>query len=204
MTSSDGSSHFPRRVLLGISGSIAATSTPQSVLTMRCILGLDVRAVLTREASTFVTTRALAAATGHAVLLDETAADDCGVPHVEAIAWADLFLVMPATANVLAKAANGIADNLLTTCILASTCPVVFAPSMNLAMWRKPALQRNLQRLRDDGFGVIPSVPALSVGSGDIAGVGAPAVAPLLDWVAAFLRQRDVPDPSCEPADVRS
>ncbi len=107
-------STFPaRRVLLGVAGSIAAAAAPQIAMYLRHIVGLEVRAVLTRQAATMVAPRALAVATGRPVLLDEdeTAGADPAVPHLEATRWADLFLILPASANLLVKAAHGIADD---------------------------------------------------------------------------------------------
>ncbi|GAB3960493.1 hypothetical protein GCM10027614_82550 [Micromonospora vulcania] len=94
------------------------------------------------------------------------------VPHLALTAWADLVLVLPATANTLAKAALGIADNLVGTCVLAATAPVVLVPSMNAAMWQRPAVQRNVAQLRADGYGVVPPVPVLALSTGTLAGRG--------------------------------
>lgn len=188
---------FPaRRVLLGVSGSIAAVSLPQCAMLLRHVLGLEVRAVLTRQAATLVSPRALAVATGHAVLLGDDGAggDDPAVAHLEVTRWADLLLVMPATANILAKAAAGIADDLLTTCILASACPVVFVPAMNDVMWRKPALQRNVATLRADGHGLVPPAVGLAAVDGQPGDGAMPDILAVLRWTRAFLA------PTADPA----
>src|SRR4051794_8610224 len=128
-----------QRILLGISGSIAAYTVPQSILWLRHVLGVEVRVILTRQAATMVAPRALAVASGHPVTLDDDAStNDPAVPHIDLTRWADVMLVLPASANLIGKAANGIADDTLTTCILAAACPVVFVPNMNEIMWRKP------------------------------------------------------------------
>ena len=81
--------------------------------------------------------------------------------HIELARWSDLFLVLPASANVLGQAANGTAPNLLTTTILASTRPVVFCPNVNDVMWRKEAVRRNVETLREDGHVVFEPELAL-------------------------------------------
>lgn len=87
--------------------------------------------------------------------------------HVELADWSDMFLVLPASANLLGQAANGIAPNLLTTAILASPRPVIFCPNVNDVMWRKKAVQRNVATLREDGHVVLQPdlVPAYEVDS---------------------------------------
>src|SRR4249919_2125875 len=145
-----------RRILIGVAGSIAAVTVPQSILWLRHELGIEVRVVMTRQAATMVTPRAVAVASGAPVALDDAPDhNDPAVPHMHLTRWADLMLVVPASANLLAKAAHGIADDLLTTCIVAASCPVVFVPGMNEVMWRKPAVQRNVATLEADGYGVV-------------------------------------------------
>jgi phosphopantothenoylcysteine synthetase/decarboxylase len=165
---------FPaRRVLVGISGSIAAATLPTSVMVMRHMLGLDVRVVLTRQAATFVAPRALAAVSGRPALVDgDYPAWDVAAPHIELTRWADVLLVMPATAGMLARAAHGIADDLVSTCIAAAPCPVVFVPAMNDMMWFKPAVQRNVATLIADGYHVIPPAEGMAAADGQV-GMGA-------------------------------
>ncbi|WP_406080348.1 flavoprotein [Micromonospora sp. NBC_00858] len=178
---------FPaRRVLVAACGSADVLTLPQSIMVMRHALGLDVRVVLTAAAARFVPARSFALLTGHPALTDEEAMTE--VPHLALSAWADLVLVMPATANTLAKAALGIADNLVGTCVLAAAAPVVLVPSMNSAMWQRPAVQRNVAQLRADGYGVVPPVPVLALSTGTLAGRGMPAVEVVLEWAAVHLR----------------
>lgn len=82
------------------------------------------------------------------------------VPHIQLSRWADLFIIVPATANIVGKAANGIADDLLSTTILASPKPVIFVPVMNPAMWKNNAFQRNIQLLEHDGHETDPRHPS--------------------------------------------
>ena len=97
---------------------------------------------------------------------------------------------MPATADILGKAANGIADNLLSTCILAASCPVVFVPSMNAQMWCKPVVQRNVATLKQDGYGVIAPVPGLAMSDGESAGgCIMPEIDEIFEQATEFVRQ---------------
>lgn len=166
-----------RRILLGVTGSIAATGMVQQVACLRLGLGAEVRVVMTAAAARFVTATALGAAAGHPVYTDEQA-NGLVVPHVELAAWADLLLVMPATANTLGQVALGLAPDLLTTTVLAATCPIVMAPSTNDAMWSSAAVQRNVATLRGDGITVVEPVAGVSVGDGTL---GNGAMAPLTD-----------------------
>ncbi|MFU8871767.1 flavoprotein [Micromonospora sp. SL4-19] len=185
-----GAGPFPaRRILVAACGSADVLTLPQSIMVMRHALGLDVRVVLTPAAARFVPARSFALLTGHPALVDEEATEQ--VPHLALTAWADLVLVLPATANTLAKAALGIADNLVGTCLLAATAPVVLVPSMNRAMWERPAVQRNVAQLRDDGYGVVPPVPVLALSTGTFEGRGMPPIEAVLEWAAAHLRRLD-------------
>ena len=146
--------------------------------------------MLTRSATELISPRSIAVATGHPVLLDDgdgAGANDPTVVHLNLTRWADLMLIMPATANVLGKAAAGIADDALTTCILAATSPVVFVPSMNDAMWTKPAVQRNVATLKDDGYGVIPPAVGLAAVDGKSGEGAMPDIMAVLRWTRRFL-----------------
>lgn len=184
----------PRRILIGVAGSIAAVAVPPSVMYLRHVVGVEVRAVVTQSAAELVSIRSIAVATGHPVVLDERAdANDPGVAHLELTRWADLVLVMPATANVLGKAAAGIADDALTTCILAATSPVVFVPAMNDAMWAKPAVQRNVATLKADGHGVIPPAVGLAAVDGKPGEGAMPDILAVLRWIRCFLNEEPAP-----------
>jgi phosphopantothenoylcysteine decarboxylase/phosphopantothenate--cysteine ligase len=181
-----------RHVLIGVAGSIASVTVPQSILWLRHELGVDVRVLMTRQAATMVTPRALAVASGSPVALDEaTDYTDPVVRHMELTRWADLMLILPASANLLAKAAHGIADDLLTTCIIASSSPVVFVPGMNEVMWRKPAVQRNVATLEADGYGVVAPVEGLAVSDGRPTVGAMPEIDAIVEWVTRFLNERN-------------
>ena len=188
----DLTSQLPaRRVLIGVSGSIASVTVPQSILWLRHELGVEVRVVMTRQAATMVTPRAIAVASGTAVALDDaTDHNDPTVPHMHLTRWADLMLVLPASANLLAKAAHGIADDLLTTCIIAAACPVVFVPGMNEVMWRKPAVQRNVATLEADGYGVVAPVEGVAVADGRPTVGAMPEIDAIVEWATRFMNER--------------
>ena len=144
-----------RRVLLGVSGGIAAYKAPL-VLRLLQEEGAEVRVVRTASAARFVTDPTLSVLSGHAVHGDLFAADEeFPVLHVGLAKWAELFLVAPATANLLGKMAAGIADDLLTTVCLATPAPVLLAPAMEEEMLEHPRVQANAASLRAAGVGWI-------------------------------------------------
>lgn len=141
------------RVVLGVSGGIAAYKAA-SLLRRFTESGHDVTVVPTEAALRFVGAPTWAALSGHPVATDVWTAVD-RVPHVRIGQDADLVIVAPATADLLAKAATGQADDLLTATLLTASCPVVFAPAMHTEMWLHPATQANVATLRARGAHVI-------------------------------------------------
>ncbi len=143
------------KVLLGVSGGIAAYKAADLVRRLR-EAGAEVRVAMTAAAQAFVSPLTFQALSGEEVrcdLLDPRG--EAGMGHIELARWADLVLIAPATADILARLAHGLADDLLTTLALASTAPLVVAPAMNQAMWRHPATQDNLRILRGRGVRVL-------------------------------------------------
>jgi len=143
------------RVLLGITGGVAAYKTAALVrLLVRA--GMDVRVVMTEAATRFITPMTLQALSGQKVWTDLW---DSGVQdhmaHIELSRDRDLVVVAPATAQFIAKTALGLADDLLSSLVLARECPLLIAPAMNRQMWEQPATQRNLRSLRGDGVVVV-------------------------------------------------
>lgn len=141
-----------RRILLGITGSVAAYKSAELVREL-IRLGADVRVVMTESATAFITPLTFQALSGHAVhttLLDEEA--ERGMGHIELAKWADLILVAPASANFIARLNQGLADDLLTTLCLATDSPIAFAPAMNQAMWRDQSTQENINALSNKNF----------------------------------------------------
>ena len=141
----------PRRVLLAVSGGIAAYKAPELV---RLLVreGRSVRCALTRNAVRFVAPLVLQTVSGHAVRTDLFDVEQEGeIDHIALADWAELVVVAPATANLLAKLAHGIADELVSTLLLATRAPVLVAPAMNVNMWDHPATRDNVALLRARG-----------------------------------------------------
>ncbi|EXJ17168.1 bifunctional phosphopantothenoylcysteine decarboxylase/phosphopantothenate--cysteine ligase CoaBC [Imhoffiella purpurea] len=144
-----------RRLLLGVGGGIAAYKSVDLVRRL-VTRGFEVRVVMTRAATRFVAPLSFQAVSGHPVrteLFDSEA--EAGMDHIALARWADLLLVAPATADLMARLAAGMANDLLTTLALASEAPLVLAPAMNQVMWRHPATQDNLSRLVDRGARIL-------------------------------------------------
>src|SRR5918912_3602968 len=139
-----------RRVALGVTGGIAAYKAAE-VLRGLQRAGCDVRVAMTRRACEFITPLTFRALSGAHVIVDDYAPDNPDpIAHITFSQSVDLLLVVPATANVLAKFAHGVADDFRTSTYLASNAPVLVAPAMNTTMLLHPATQRNLARLRAD------------------------------------------------------
>ncbi|WP_251977000.1 bifunctional phosphopantothenoylcysteine decarboxylase/phosphopantothenate--cysteine ligase CoaBC [Salinicola avicenniae] len=146
-TSSLSPSLFGKRVLLGISAGIAAYKSAHLARLLKKA-GAEVRVVMTEGAQAFITPLTLQALTGEPVrtsLLDPEA--EAGMGHIELAKWADIILIAPATADLMARLAHGHADDLLTTLCLATEARCLMAPAMNQAMWRHPATLANAERL---------------------------------------------------------
>lgn len=146
---------FNRRILLAVCGGIAAYKAAEVVRGLQ-EQGAEVRVLMTRGASEFITPLTLQALSGHAVyrdLLDEEA--ERGMGHIELARWADLLLIAPATADCLARLAGGRADDLLGAVQLATPAPVLLAPAMNQQMWRDAATDANVMTLRARGFRLV-------------------------------------------------
>ncbi|MEI7432180.1 MAG: bifunctional phosphopantothenoylcysteine decarboxylase/phosphopantothenate--cysteine ligase CoaBC [Betaproteobacteria bacterium] len=144
-----------KRIALGITGGIAAYKAAELV---RLLIkqGASVQVAMTEAATHFVTPTTFQALSGNRVYTDpwDTNVGN-SMAHINFSREADLLIVAPASANFLAKIANGLADNLLTTLTLARSCPLLVAPAMNLQMWANPATQRNIKTLRGDGVTIL-------------------------------------------------
>jgi len=141
----------PQRVLLIVGGGIAAYKALELVRLLRRA-GVEVRVVLTKAGAEFVTPLSLSALAEDRVFTDLfSLTDEQEIGHIELSRWADLLVVAPASANLMAKAANGLADDLASTVLLATDKRVLMAPAMNVRMWTHPATVRNLAALAADG-----------------------------------------------------
>jgi phosphopantothenoylcysteine decarboxylase len=152
-----------RELLIGVTGGIAAFKT--AALVSRLVqAGAGVTVIITRSAAKLVTPKTFEALTGRPV---PTRVFGPGAhPHIELAEKAELLCIAPATANIIAKAAWGLADDLLSTVLLSFDGPVLMAPAMNTLMWQKPAVQRNVAQLRNDGIILIdPESGYLSCGA---------------------------------------
>jgi phosphopantothenoylcysteine synthetase/decarboxylase len=139
------------RILLIVGGGIAAYKSLELIRELKK-RGIASRCILTRSGAEFVTPLSLSALSGDRIyseLFDLT--DEAEMGHIELSRSADLVVVAPATADLMAKAANGLAGDLASTTLLATDKPVLMAPAMNVRMWEHPATQRNLATLKGDG-----------------------------------------------------
>jgi phosphopantothenoylcysteine decarboxylase/phosphopantothenate--cysteine ligase len=167
------------RVTVGVSGGIAAYKAAELVRALQR-QALEVHVVMTDAACKFVQPLTFSALTGHKVITSlwdegysgagETAAEQNGIEHIGEAQWTEALVVAPATANILAKFAHGIADDFLSTMYLATAAPVLVAPAMNVNMWNHPATQANIEILRQRGVRIIePGTGSLACG---MVGVG--------------------------------
>ena len=145
-----------RTVVLGVTGSVAAYKAAELVRELRR-RGIEVRAAMTAAAKRLVGPPTLRALTGHPVMDDEwtNPGGEDGMDHISGSRGAGLILVAPASADFVAKAAHGIADDLLLAMLLARDCPAMLAPAMNRAMWKNPVTQSNVERLKETGILVV-------------------------------------------------
>ena len=179
-------------IVLAITGGIAAY---KSAIFARLLVkaGFDVRVIMTSGAQAFITPLTLQALTGnevHISLLDEQA--EAGMGHIELAKWADLIVIAPASANTLARLAMGMADDLLTTVCLATTAPVIIAPAMNQQMWAHPAVNLNVQTLRDMNYQIIAPASGEQA-CGDVGAGRLPEPEDLLAEVQLFTAMQTTP-----------
>ena len=148
------------RVAVGVSGGIAAYKAAELVRLLQA-KGLDVQVVMTRNAREFITPLTFAALTGHKVIVDMfgdaqgSSNVDSAIEHIAVAQAIEAFVIAPATANVLAKMAQGVADDFLTTLCLATRAPVIVAPAMNVNMWEHAATHQNVETLRQRGVRIV-------------------------------------------------
>ncbi len=182
-----------KNIVLGVSGGIAAY---KSVELLRLLVkqGANVRVMMTKNAQWFVGPLTFEALSGQPVCTDLFEKnDDASIRHIQWAEAADAVVIAPATANVIGKLAGGIADDALSTFILAVTCPVIVCPSMNTHMFESRAVQRNLETLRADGHFIIdPESGTLACGT---TGPGRlPEPEDIVDRIAYYLSTKDLKD----------
>lgn len=157
-------------LLVGISGSIHGLQIYNYLRLFRESLAQNIKIIMTVNATHFVDPKTLELFTNERIFIDlwDQASSIRKVPHIELSRWAELFVVVPATADIMGKAANGIADDLLSTTILSYNGTIVFVPAMNISMWKSKPLQRNIKVLEGDGHYIVsPDVRGLAAGTGE-------------------------------------
>jgi phosphopantothenoylcysteine decarboxylase/phosphopantothenate--cysteine ligase len=155
MMLSDNGNFDPKNILIGISGGIAAYKVP-FLIRLLGKLGYSVKVIITDSAKDLVGISTLETLSKNPVYTD-VADKHFDMGHIRLAEWADLFVLVPATANSIAKMAHGISDNLLSTTFLSLTCPIVVVPAMNTAMWENPATIANIKLLKERGITVLPT-----------------------------------------------
>ena len=141
-----------KKIIVGLTGGIACYKVPYLVRYL-VRAGAEVRVVMTEHATKFITPLTMETVSRHPVYFDMFAEREfVSTQHIELAQWADLYVIAPTTANVMAKLAHGICDDLLTTVLCATERPILLAPAMNPGMWKNKVTQRNLRLLKDLGF----------------------------------------------------
>lgn len=179
-----------KKIVLGVTGGIAIFKAVDLVSKLRK-QGAEVRVVMTEHAAKFVSPLLFAEISGHKCAVSMwDGRDEFNVEHIALANWGDLLLVAPATANILAKMACGLADDLLSTVLLAASCPKIVCPAMNTGMYENPATQDNLKTLVSRGITVMePASGELACGT---SGAGRlPEVPEIIAYLERFLAQRE-------------
>ncbi|MEG2068896.1 MAG: bifunctional phosphopantothenoylcysteine decarboxylase/phosphopantothenate--cysteine ligase CoaBC [Acidaminococcaceae bacterium] len=178
-----------KKIVLGVTGGIAVYKAVDLVSKLRKA-GATVRVVMSAAAMEFVTPLTFKEISGNPVATSMwSTKQEFNVEHIALAEWADLLLVAPATANILAKAANGIADDLLSTVLLAAHSPIIFCPAMNTHMYENPLTQANLQKLGACGFTIMP--PASGFLACGTSGLGRlPEPATIVEFTKNFFAQQ--------------
>lgn len=179
-----------KKIVLGVTGGIAVYKAVDLVSRLRKA-GCEVRVVMTEHAQQFVTPLTFKEISGNAVATGMwNGNQEFNVEHIALANWADAFLVAPATANILAKMAYGLADDLLSTTLLAAQAPVVVCPAMNTGMYQNPATQENIAKLQERGVTVMP--PAVGHLACGTSGAGRlPEPQQIVEFMSAFFAGRE-------------
>jgi phosphopantothenoylcysteine synthetase/decarboxylase len=187
---------LPGTVLLAITGAVAAISMPAVIGLIRQHLQL-VAVLMSEAAVRFISVEPIRLRSEAPVFTDlHQQHDKIVVPHVQLSSAADVLLIMPATANIIGKAAHGIADDLVSAAIVASAAPVVFVPCMNTAMWANPIVQQNVATLRLHNYVVLEPRPGTAI-AGHAPGIG--AMAPIGQVLAVLLQTINRPRAISQP-----
>lgn len=179
-----------KKIVLGVTGGIAVYKAVDLVSRLRK-QGAEVRVIMTKHAQEFVTPLTFKEISGNKVAVSMWESNqEFNVEHIALANWADVFVVAPATANILAKMACGIADDLLSTTLLAAQAPVIVCPAMNTGMYENPATQANIARLQQWGVTVMP--PAVGMLACGTSGAGRlPEPQQIVDFIKNFIARRE-------------
>ena len=179
-----------KKIVLGVTGGIAVYKAVDLVSRLRKA-GCEVRVVMTEHAQQFVTPLTFKEISGNAVATSMwNGNQEFNVEHIALANWADAFLVAPATANIIAKMAYGLADDLLSTTLLAAQAPIVVCPAMNTGMYQNPATQENIAKLQERGVTVMP--PAVGHLACGTSGAGRlPEPQQIVEFMSAFFAGRE-------------
>lgn len=180
-----------KHIIVGVSGGIAAYKAVEVVSRLRK-LGAEVKVVMTRNATKFVAPMTFGEISGYPVAVEMFEnIHDWNVEHISLATWADAYVVVPATANMIAKMAAGIADDMLSTQLLATKAPIYICPAMNTNMYENPITQRNFKTLEDLGYHILPAA------SGQLAcgtmGIGRlPEPVDIVEWLNFEINKSDI------------
>ncbi len=179
-----------KKIVLGVTGGIAVYKAVDLVSRLRK-QGCEVRVVMTEHAQQFVTPLTFKEISGNQVAVSMwTANQEFNVEHIALANWADVFVVAPATANIIAKMAYGLADDLLSTTLLAAQAPIIVCPAMNTGMFENPATQENIAKLQSRGVTVMP--PAVGVLACGTSGAGRlPEPPQIVEFISDFFAKRE-------------
>lgn len=177
-----------KRILLGITGGIASYKTCE-LLRMLKKEGADVHVMMTENAKRFLTPLTFETLSGNRVLSDLF--DKGGIPHIEETQKAEAFVICPATANIIGKFANGIADDLISTAFLAFKGPVLIVPSMNVRMWEHTILRENIERLKRLGFKILEPEEG-ELACGEVGKGRLPELDEILEMIKDLLTEKDL------------
>lgn len=179
-----------KKIVLGVTGGIAVYKAVDLVSRLRK-QGAEVRVVMTEHAQEFVTPLTFKEISGNKVAVSMWESNqEFNVEHIALANWADVFVVAPATANILAKMVCGIADDLLSTTLLAAQAPIIVCPAMNTGMYENPATQENIAKLQQRGITVMP--PAVGMLACGTSGAGRlPEPQHIVDFIKEFIAKRE-------------
>lgn len=179
-------------LLLGVTGSVGVISIPYYIKMLKDEIAKNVVVIMSHSARKFITPYTLRLFSGnyvHTDVFDVT--NDLLVPHIHLVRKSDFFLIMPATANIIGKLANGIADDLISSAAIASPVPVAVVPSMNSIMWNSKAMQQNLVSLENLGYHVLEPVEGICVADMEPTIGCMPEFPAVADFIRKIILSRD-------------